>query len=123
MKVEEETKLLAYITNYTTNVTTTKVYDLPGELTTGVVNLTAENLLPFPNPAIDAITIPYPSEEMTEGGEIRVFNSEGQLMKSFLIDQTFDHINVRPGTLPTGVYHYKILNSTGELEAGSFVLQ
>jgi hypothetical protein len=123
VKVEEDAKLLAYITNSTTNATTTKVYDLPGELTTEVVNVPSESLLPFPNPAINVLTIPYPSDEMTEGGEIRVFNSGGQLMKSYQVDNTFDYIIIRPGTLSAGAYHYKVLNSTGELDAGSFVVQ
>lgn len=123
VKVEEDTKLLAYITNYTTNVTTTKVYDLPGDLTTEVSSLPFESLLPFPNPAMDVLTIPYPSDEMTEGGEIRVFNSGGQLMKSYQVDNTFNHIIIQPGTFSSGVYHYKIHNSTGELDAGSFVVR
>jgi len=123
VKVEEDTKLLVYITNYTTNVTTTKVYDLPGDLTTEVSSLPSESLLPFPNPAMDVLTIPYPSGEMTEGGEIRVFNSGGRLMKSYQVDNTFNHIIIQPGTLSSGVYHYKILNSTGELDAGSFVVR
>jgi hypothetical protein len=122
-EVDGEAKLLAYITNYTSSTTTTKVFDLPGDLTTNVVSLTSESRLPFPNPAIDGITIPYPANEMTEGGEIRVFNSGGQLMKSFQVDQTFNHIIIRPGMLSSGVYHYKILNSTGELDAGSFVVR
>ena len=33
VELEDEAKLLAYITNYSTNVTTTKVYDLPGNMT------------------------------------------------------------------------------------------
>jgi hypothetical protein len=123
VKVEDDTKLLAYVTNYTTNITTTKVYDLPGDLTTEVVLLTSESLLPFPNPAIDAISIPFPSYEMTDRGEIRIFNSGGLLMKSFQVDHTFDHIILQPGSLSPGVYHYKTLNSTGELDAGSFVVR
>jgi len=121
--MDGESKLLAYIINYSTSTYTTKVYDLPGDFATGIAGIPQEQLLPYPNPATQAITIPYSANEMTYGGEIRVFNSGGQLMKSFQVDQSFDHIIIQPGMLSSGVYHYKILNSTGELDAGSFVVK
>jgi hypothetical protein len=48
---------------------------------------------------IDVLTIPYPSDAMTEVGEIRIFNSGGRLLKSFQVDHAFDHIIIQSGML------------------------
>jgi len=123
VKVEEDTKLLAYIINYTTNVTTTKVYDLPGNMTTGDYQLYGENLLPYPNPAQNSIIIPYNPEDMMDGGIIEIFEMSGNCIRQYRIDYYFDNLTIDSSTFPAGTYTYRINNLNEEKGSGKFVIR
>jgi hypothetical protein len=120
--VEGEAKLLAYITNYSTNVTTTKVYDLPGNLTTGENQLIDEKRLPFPNPAQNSILIPYNPNDMKQGGTIEILGFSGNLLRKYSVDSTFDNLTIDSSTFPPGTYFYRINSSTGEVDSGKFII-
>ena len=123
VEVEDEAKLLAYITNYSTNVTTTKVYDLPGNMTTGEYQNYGENLLPYPNPAQTSIVIPYNPEDMMDGGIIEIFEMSGNCIRQYRIDGYFDNLTIDSSTFPVGTYLYRISNSNEEKASGKFVIR
>lgn len=122
VEVDGEAKLLAYITNYSTNITTTKVYDLPGDMTTGEKQILGQNLKPFPNPAQNSITIPYNPQEMYNGGTIEIFEMSGSCIRHYLVDGNFDNLIIDSSTLPKGAYFYRIKNPTKETGSGKFVI-
>jgi hypothetical protein len=121
--IEGEAKLLAYITNYSTNFTTTKVYDLPGNLTSGEYQFIDENRLPFPNPAQNSILIPYNSDDMKLGGTIQIFGLLGNLVREYNVDSYFDKLTIDSSIFPPETYFYMINNSTGEIGSGKFVIK
>jgi hypothetical protein len=121
--IEGEAKLLAYITNYSTNFTTTKVYDLPGNLTSGENQLFDKKRLPFPNPAQNSILIPYNPDDMKLGGTIRIFGLLGNLVREYNVDSNFDKLTIDSSTFPPETYFYKINNSTGEVDSGKFLIR
>lgn len=122
-QVENEAKLLAYITNYTTGATTSKVYSLPGMLVTGVSSNKIETPTPYPNPADSYIIIPYSQEMIGNQGEISVYDISGNCLKTYQIDNTFDHLRIPTGFFASGIYIYKIRNSTSETGSGKFVVR
>lgn len=123
VEVEGEAKLLAYITNYSTNATTTKVYDLPGNLTTGDDQIYIEPYMPFPNPAQNSIVIPYNPEDMKGGGIIEIFEMSGNCIRQYHIDDYFDHLIIDSSSLPSGTYIYRIKNSSEEKGSGKIVIR
>jgi hypothetical protein len=120
--VDGEAKLLAYITNYSTSTYTTKVYDLPGNFITGVMDLSPSEMLPFPNPGNNIITIPYSSEKIGGFGEIRIFNLYGICVQSFNIDNQFDHLLLNTEPYTPGEYIYEVLNPEGIIDSGKITV-
>lgn len=118
-----EAKLLAYIANSANSTYTTKVYNLPGTLISGFSPETADRQFPFPNPAGEFITIPYSAEMVGLQGEVLIYNLSGALVKSYVVDNTFDQLMIPADNLVSGTYLYKIRNSTSETGSGKFVVQ
>lgn len=122
-EVDGEAKLLAYITNYSTSTTTTKVYSLPGNFVTGVATNLTEGMYPFPNPSENYITIPYSREMIGQQGEIQIFDLSGNCIRSFSVDNSFNQLLIRTDDFPGGTYLYKIMNPTFETYSGKFVIR
>jgi hypothetical protein len=72
---------------------------------------------PYPNPATDYIDLPYTLPENTTTGVIRIYNMQGQLIQTSVVDGAFDYIRVSTSTLPAGNYIYN-LDVNGQLSEG-----
>jgi hypothetical protein len=122
-EVDGESKLFAYITDYTSSTYTTKVYDLPGDFATGIDSDINQHKLPFPNPADQFITIPYSEDLIGQLGKISVNDMQGECLKTYVVDNTFDYLVIRTIDYPSGTYLYKIENSSTETSSGKFVIK
>jgi hypothetical protein len=65
-----------------------------------------QNLRMYPNPSTGIVNI-----ELSQPGEIFIFNSNGQLIYSVLCDETSAQLNL--STLPQGLYYVCVMNSDG----------
>jgi hypothetical protein len=72
----------------------------------------------FPNPATHQLHIEIP-EVFREAETFRVFNANGQLVKSESVSQY--QMTTEVGTLANGLYFYTIENKKGELIRGKFL--
>ena len=72
---------------------------------------------PYPNPATNYIDLPYTLSENTTTGVIRIYNMQGQLIQTSVVDGAFDYIRVNTSTLPAGSYMYN-LDVNGQLSEG-----
>ncbi len=92
---------------------TREVWSLPGTSTNLGVNDNNEfegnPLLAYPNPSNNIITIPY---ELNQGslGNIIIYNSNGQLIETLTIDNTFNTIELDVTDYENGSYYYVISN-------------
>jgi hypothetical protein len=100
VNIEDEAKLLAYITNDTNNVTTTKVYDSPGILTTCGSSILNENRLFFPNPVKNFIVILFNPNGVMDGGTVVVFDFLGNCLRKYTVDSNFDNLTSDSSTFP-----------------------
>jgi len=119
---ENEAKLLAYCTDYTTNETETKIYSLPGSIISAVMQNEFNIGNAYPNPAKNYITIPYPAKKLDPDGEVRVYTVNGGLLKTYKIDQTFDHLQIETASFPCGNYIYNIYCGDRHLGSGKFII-
>ncbi|TGE23566.1 T9SS type A sorting domain-containing protein [Hymenobacter metallicola] len=100
-----------------------RVYNLPGTYTT----LKATNKLdeltasPYPNPAAESIRLPY-SVKKGEVATLDVLSMTGQVVKSYKVDATFDHLQLKARELPAGTYVYRVTSATGATAGKKFVV-
>ncbi|WP_462280808.1 T9SS type A sorting domain-containing protein [Salinivirga cyanobacteriivorans] len=92
--------------NYPTEMET-KVFSLPGSLTaTEPINLEAEQVLPYPNPASSHIFLKY-SIGQTEKVDLQIYNSSGQLIDTKKIAGAFNKIKLNVSNYAPGLYYYR----------------
>ncbi len=102
----------------------TKVYSLPGTLPCGPCSgysgvksnekvYSSEISSPYPNPSGDETTINYtlPREERT--GKIVLWDSNGKLVKEYLVDHTFNELHLSNADLSSGTYFYQLQTANG----------
>ena len=98
--------LVDYYVNYPTE-TETKVYSLPGSLTTvQPISAVSEQILPYPNPASSHIYLKY-SIGQTEKVDLQIYNSSGQLIDTKKIGGAFDKIKLNVSNYKPGLYYYR----------------
>lgn len=106
--------LLKYIYNGTpTTEYETEVYSCAGNYTGIAPNEASCNSLPYPNPASSVINLPY---EIPAGSvsQMRIFNSNGQLMEVKSIGSHFNSILLNVDNYPAGLYFYEYDGSKGK---------
>ena len=98
----------------------TLVFSIPGQVATSINDFPAVNQFSlrnaFPNPTSNTVTIPYNLPLNVNQAELKVYNVSGNLVKSFVVDHTFDNIVMQTNDLADGMYFYRI-------EAGEFKSQ
>jgi len=105
-----------------TNVGSTKVYDLPGKPQTfGKRENPISSGLPYPNPSADWIKLPYEITGST--GMLNIVDMAGRVQKTYQISGMFKDILVEPGTLPAGQYLYYVEADGVQSKAKPFVIQ
>lgn len=95
-----------------------KVYGLPGHLSNNSIpNITQTDMLgnPNPNPATNIITIPYeiPADEKT--GTIIIYDINGNEIKSYIVDHTFNDLTLSTSEFPDGIYLFSLFTSKGQI--------
>lgn len=115
------TKLVTYSYDYsiTLYTTTTKVFNLPGTITSAPsMNLLPEgNTLPFPNPATSTITIPYVLPENATNCTISLIDMTGRAVLEKQLNDKSGNATFNVTGFIKGMYVYRI--STGNTD-GAF---
>ncbi|MCD4745209.1 MAG: T9SS type A sorting domain-containing protein [Bacteroidales bacterium] len=117
-------KLLANITDYSTNNTTTKVYDLPGEFVSipnKLQDINPEH--PYPNPSSSIITIPYNLPDGIDKGEIIIYNTIGREILKYNVDKTFKNVIINTNTLYKGIYYYNLITKESKSKITKLIIQ
>ena len=97
-----------------------KVYSLPGTLPCdacgGALGLAKvedkqQNILsqPMPNPSKDQVKITFTLPDGVSRAELDIYNTSGQKVKSYQVDNRFGFIMVDNSQLASGVYYYNIV--------------
>ncbi len=102
-------------------MTGVEVYNLPGTLPCdpcggGLLELSSiekptNNILtqPIPNPSKDEVKITFTLPEGTSRGELQLYGTNGQKIKTFQVDNRFGYIMLDNSQLASGVYYYNIV--------------
>lgn len=107
-------KLFIWVYDYSQTIatTTTKVYTIPGQLATAIADppynpgLTVSSA--YPNPSNGQVTIPYELPAQLNEGVLRIINEQGITIQSYRIDHTFTNLVIPAGSLPKGLYVYRV---------------
>ncbi len=119
-------KLVAYCYDYSVNPYTiqTRIYGLPGQLTaTENPVLPGSHKLPYPNPAIDFITIQYSLPDNSTTGEIAITDMQGKLIDKLVINSYTERITLPTFKYPSGVYNYSVEAGNQRFESGKFIVK
>jgi hypothetical protein len=97
------------------------IYDLPGSLpcetcvtsslSTAMLKQPDNSIItePLPNPSKDEVKITFSLPEGATIGELQLFNSNGQKIKTCKVDNRFGFIILDNSVLPSGLYYYNIV--------------
>jgi hypothetical protein len=123
---EKGMKLLAYIYDYNEVPVSvqTRIFNLPDQPhePTTVLPLTGKTQMKaFPNPARDNTVINYSLPAGVAEGEILLYDIRGILIRSFRVDNNFDHIKIDITSFPSGTYIYYLVAS-GQKKEGKLVI-
>lgn len=95
-----------------------EVYNLPGTLPCNVCGNDlglAENKINdiptsvMPNPSSNEVKITFTLPGGVKQGELNLYNTNGQLLKSYKVDDRFGYILIDNSQLPPGMYYYNIV--------------
>ena len=87
----------------------TEIYALPGYSASGIPSTTIQQVSsPYPNPAKTYIHLPYALPEGVREGTIRVFNSQGQMIKTFRVNGFSEYVRLDTSALPSGSYFFTL---------------
>jgi hypothetical protein len=90
----------------------TMIYNIPGQTSAANSDSPPAAQVPlhnaFPNPATNAVTIPYNLPANIKQAELKLYTVGGTLIKSFTVDHSLNTIVVQTSDLPSGMYLYRI---------------
>jgi len=66
---------------------------------------------PIPNPSSGQVKITFQLPQDVKDGEIEIFNTNGQKIKSYKVDNAFGYIMVDNSILPSGIYYYNLISN------------
>ncbi len=95
------------------------VYNLPGALAVGIAPSHIQEMqgfgasLAYPNPAMYTTRIDYTLPQGVHEGWLVFYNTEGQEVQRFHVDETFSSIEVTTQDLSSGTYYYNLQTSQG----------
>jgi hypothetical protein len=91
------------------------IYSLPGQMLTAIATNNTETLmkLAYPNPTKNTITLPY-NLQPGETSIIRIYNANGILIYTKMIDSNFDRIQLNVKNYSSGIYFYEINGKTSK---------
>ena len=123
------TKMTAYSYDYSILYYTveTSFYDLPGELVSNSSDnqfgheLNLENA--YPNPASDFSIVPYKLPDGIAEGEIQILDLQGKIIKTYRVDNNFDHLRIDTGQFPQGTYLYRLVAGNFSSKANKLMIK
>jgi len=104
----------------------THVYALPGSIATKAApGLPAGNPIhrAFPNPSRGFTNIPYELPDGVTEGEIRLVDMHGIAVRTFRVDDHFDHLRIDTSSLPAGVYAHALLAGGRTINQGKLIVR
>ncbi len=115
----------AYDYSYYPYPVTTIIYDLPGELlsSNSESEYPSPNLLAYPNPSTDFSIVPYLLPDGTTEGEIQILDMQGKTVKTYRVDNQFDHLRINTGQFPRGTYLYKLVAGGHSTKANKLIIK
>jgi len=106
-----------------------KVFSLPGRLTTdiaestkGLLNSSSLVSNPYPNPSQNTTQIAYTLPDGVNEGEIVFYNIQGNEIKRFKVDRTFNSLLISTADIAAGTYYYQLQTSSQASEGKKLIV-
>lgn len=104
-----------------------KVYSLPGSvpLAINVINNPefSSDIKLFPNPTRNnKISIAYTLPENIKIGKVNIYNTAGQIVKTFNVDSNFSTIELNTENLASGTYICEVLGNSKRISTSQFIV-
>jgi len=121
-------KLFIWVYDYSQTVYTvnTMIYSIPGQIVTDMPEVSAGKTgslgSAFPNPATDVVTIPYTLPTDINQAELKLYDGNGNMLRIFRVDRTFDNIRMQAGDLPNGMYFYRLEANGYKSESNTLII-
>jgi hypothetical protein len=97
-----------------------RVYSLCGTLPTSITDNDFEamenKLLAAPNPSITFTKLFYQLPRGIEEGVILIYDTNGQIVKQYKIDRTFEYLNLSTIDMSAGTYYYSLQTNSRIIE-------
>lgn len=77
----------------------------------------------FPNPSENIISLPYDLSAADGTGSMIIYNMNGQIVESFIVDKTFNNILLDISAYASGAYRYSISVNGIQSNSQSFIKQ
>jgi hypothetical protein len=110
---QSDTKLLAYVYDFSVSpyAIQTRVYDLPGQLTSFIEEPGGSEWLTataVPNPSNGLISISYSFPDEEEKGEIIIMDLRGSIIRTFMVTKGSGQVTINTSGLPKGNYLFYV---------------
>jgi hypothetical protein len=121
------TKMITYSYDYSVFPYTiqTRVYDLPGHLTSFAVseNAGVMNMMnAFPNPTNSYTTIPYQMTGSETKGEIFISDAEGRVVRTIPVSCQSTEVTIETSQFQRGIYFYQLQTANQRSQARKLVI-
>ena len=105
-----------------------KIYSLPGSVPLALNEIPNVNqdydIRLFPNPAKNnKISIAYTLPENVKIGKVNIYNTVGQIVKTFDVDNNFSTIELNTENLASGTYICEVLGNSKRISTSQFIVQ
>lgn len=128
--INNNAKLFVYYFTYdATNsiyTYTSSIYNLPGTIQSIDNNSSMPQNIKlnqsFPNPCNGTATIGYSLPANVKQAEIQIYNSNGQLLRQYPVDRTYNNLRLNTVDFPTGVYFYTVKTDAGIITPKQMVI-
>lgn len=78
--------------------------------------------LAYPNPTSNQINLPYKLSGNEQNGRLIIYNTMGQIIKEFDVDNSFNTIILNKNELPSGTYIYNIQCGGSVIKGDKFII-
>ena len=119
IEMAEQKKLLVWLYDNSTwpYFKGTNIYMLESNSTKSItLNSATPYMLPYPNPAAGQIKIPYDLQGKTQKANIRILSTDGKIINTFTVDNTFNELLLDVSEYIPGIYQYTIITEQNEIQ-------
>lgn len=123
-----EYKLFAYCFDYSASpeIVWTSIYGVPGTSVSVISSPNSQEdvfLNAYPNPASDVIKLEYELPVNVRNAQLYIINSNGNMVKDYMIDGHSTNISMNVNDLSSGVYYYYIKYDKHQSESRKIIVQ